>query len=1059
MPQSSQNMPAITRTQLRTKPLPKLPGFAHFCDRFGGGRTQQILEGVICTIAPFLDGKRVIEQIGNNKLLRLQSNLQASGTLIDSSFNVVMMSVLAINHLDRFLSSKDQSTHSSSTEQSGLELRSQLYDIFEFITGWAQNVQDILHEIASAHTNLYKILQTEDDHEAHITQTSGLDLRPLPTEHIENGEISKYVKPGITTNQLQNVLNANPFLKTIDHTLSMPGALLKDIDELKDWWDALHDELARLAKGCKTYSKITQLRPSLRNIQFYISPYVLQRTTLLPVPQWTTMLETTSSSIIFTRANIPEINCGHILTARIEDIREFEENVFGMMLRVRAELVEKQSDEGGVADDVEEADKKQTTYFCEAVDIDWAFEQGGEKTHDPFVAGFAPCGRDSDVTIQPADATILDVTTQSHRLTSGREWTFTKKKGLRRRSLSCDIGVVLHIHESTAHITSMNVAVMVKYLALSDRPHEQMERVAVQKLRLVCRRLASLVEHIALSTLTLHVAFRSHVSQPFPVQKFRAYSTRGGTRALNHVRHLKIKNLCVNFGANVSSFDAYLQPPIVSRGSKHDKKTTYNRRRHFYHQLLKNLLLLGDGLKGVEFKTISWDLNCCMIHGDSPSEQWECQSTISKIARWLNQRQKTPLQRLELRVSDDSIPDIMDYLFHRTLPCKELVVRKDFCSDYLPTDWLKELMDNTPALERVNIDHMFDSPATLDLFFPRLPCPSRMINFTHLNISFSDLPPGSISPHIFKHLRFLRTLEIHSCGETDDPSSLFQQLISHSIFVDDLRIFSWDVPNGLVDYLASYPKPTLRSFAMDLDVDIFSTPSVDLALDFFVRGLGSVASGLEDLELPSYSQKPYCFGNLPEAIPVFQKCHALRTLRMSLDGVQLRHNIARIEPLIARTFKGHPFLESIMIQIVYPHFSDLFSISLRSQNCVKKMLTGLRPACMDFGAFRTAALDPLQRSAEVARIPDYKHVANGIETMLRAYHMNQPGDPQKGARIVVDVVRGEGSALGKTFPTSLCIGSDCYGPAKAAAEQIVEKMEEWKAVTFSTDFDKIHSRL
>ncbi|PPQ75832.1 hypothetical protein CVT24_000700 [Panaeolus cyanescens] len=114
---------------------------------------------------------------------------------------------------------------------------------------------------------------------------------------------------------------------------------------------------------------------------------------------------------------------------------------------------------------------------------------------------------------------------------------------------------------------------------------------------------------------------------------------------------------------------------------------------------------------------------------------------------------------------------------------------------------------------------------------------------------------------------------------------------------------------------------------------------------------------------------------------------------------------------------------------------------------------GLRATCMEFGAFRTGALDPTHRSAEIARIPDYKEVAQGVETMFRAYHGNQPGDPQKGVRIVVDIVRGEGVAVGKPFPVTLCLGTDCYDGVKGVAEGTLKNLEEWKEVTCSTNFD------
>ncbi|PPQ74487.1 hypothetical protein CVT24_000120 [Panaeolus cyanescens] len=135
---------------------------------------------------------------------------------------------------------------------------------------------------------------------------------------------------------------------------------------------------------------------------------------------------------------------------------------------------------------------------------------------------------------------------------------------------------------------------------------------------------------------------------------------------------------------------------------------------------------------------------------------------------------------------------------------------------------------------------------------------------------------------------------------------------------------------------------------------------------------------------------------------------------------------------------------------------------------------GLRATCVDFGFFRTPILDPAQRAPEVYRIPEYKNVVDKIENKFKgkesaeslkmspkklthylyaAYNGKQPGDPRKGVRIIVDMIRGEGYAAGKTFPTGLCLGPDCYQMARESLEDTLARMEEWKDATCSTNFD------
>ena len=74
--------------------------------------------------------------------------------------------------------------------------------------------------------------------------------------------------------------------------------------------------------------------------------------------------------------------------------------------------------------------------------------------------------------------------------------------------------------------------------------------------------------------------------------------------------------------------------------------------------------------------------------------------------------------------------------------------------------------------------------------------------------------------------------------------------------------------------------------------------------------------------------------------------------------------------------------------------------------------------------------------------------------MTLAYNGKQPGDPKKGVQVIIDVVHGEGAAAEKEFPTVVALGSDCYSVVKAVSEKTLARLEEWKEVSFSTDFPK-----
>ena len=65
----------------------------------------------------------------------------------------------------------------------------------------------------------------------------------------------------------------------------------------------------------------------------------------------------------------------------------------------------------------------------------------------------------------------------------------------------------------------------------------------------------------------------------------------------------------------------------------------------------------------------------------------------------------------------------------------------------------------------------------------------------------------------------------------------------------------------------------------------------------------------------------------------------------------------------------------------------------------------------------------------------------------------QQGDPKKGARVIINVVKGEGAAKDKPFVPVVLLGSDCYQVVKNVLEKDIEKIEDWKKITCSTDYD------
>ncbi|KAF5310145.1 hypothetical protein D9619_010395 [Psilocybe cf. subviscida] len=65
----------------------------------------------------------------------------------------------------------------------------------------------------------------------------------------------------------------------------------------------------------------------------------------------------------------------------------------------------------------------------------------------------------------------------------------------------------------------------------------------------------------------------------------------------------------------------------------------------------------------------------------------------------------------------------------------------------------------------------------------------------------------------------------------------------------------------------------------------------------------------------------------------------------------------------------------------------------------------------------------------------------------------QRGDPVRGTNAVIDIIKGEGLAVGKKIPVNgFAIGVDTYEIVKKSCEDVLERLEEWKDVALSTDF-------
>lgn len=99
------------------------------------------------------------------------------------------------------------------------------------------------------------------------------------------------------------------------------------------------------------------------------------------------------------------------------------------------------------------------------------------------------------------------------------------------------------------------------------------------------------------------------------------------------------------------------------------------------------------------------------------------------------------------------------------------------------------------------------------------------------------------------------------------------------------------------------------------------------------------------------------------------------------------------------------------------------------------------------GLFSTDFLSTESYTASKNIIADYDATAGPMRAMADQLHGNQPGDPKKLAKVIVDL------AHTKKPPLHLPIGKDAVGTYKNNAEKIGKEIDQWIEVSTSTDHE------
>ncbi|KUJ16280.1 uncharacterized protein LY89DRAFT_782568 [Mollisia scopiformis] len=113
---------------------------------------------------------------------------------------------------------------------------------------------------------------------------------------------------------------------------------------------------------------------------------------------------------------------------------------------------------------------------------------------------------------------------------------------------------------------------------------------------------------------------------------------------------------------------------------------------------------------------------------------------------------------------------------------------------------------------------------------------------------------------------------------------------------------------------------------------------------------------------------------------------------------------------------------------------------------------GIQSIISEPGEFRTNVSSSSGKESEFAKDVDYGELARRVQAGLKASNRKQKGDTKKAAKIMVDVVKGEGVEGGKSMPKRLPLGRDCLETVRR--KETLELCDEWEEIVENTESEK-----
>ncbi len=124
------------------------------------------------------------------------------------------------------------------------------------------------------------------------------------------------------------------------------------------------------------------------------------------------------------------------------------------------------------------------------------------------------------------------------------------------------------------------------------------------------------------------------------------------------------------------------------------------------------------------------------------------------------------------------------------------------------------------------------------------------------------------------------------------------------------------------------------------------------------------------------------------------------------------------------------------------------ALELMTNGLVKELAPlGIKAMIVEPGAFRTRFYDTSLKGTSI-KIGDYDETAGKSRKENIVNLENQPGDPAKAGKVIVEVAQME------EYPFRLLLGSDAVRIVSEEMESRLKEIADWKEISVKTDYDK-----